>query len=59
MPTNQKDIGDIVIKKLLLLIVIFLAGLLIGLLLPAEWRGKLSRPLAARIGHCLECMPDG
>ena len=47
------------IKKVLLLIVILLAGLMAGLLLPAEWRGKLSRPLAARIGQCLERMPDG
>lgn len=46
-------------KKLLLLIVIFLAGLIAGLALPAELRGKLSRPLAARIGRCLEHMPDG
>jgi hypothetical protein len=46
------------IKKLLLLIVIFLAGLIAGLVLPAEWRAKLSRPLVARIGHCLEHMPD-
>jgi hypothetical protein len=46
-------------KKVLLLMVILLAGLMVGLLLPAEWRGKLSRPLAARIGRCLEDMPDG
>jgi hypothetical protein len=45
-------------KKVLLLIAILLAGLMVGLLLPAEWRGKLSRPLAARIGPCLERMPD-
>ena len=51
--------GDIVMKKVLLLIAILLAGMLAGLLLPAEWRGKLSRPLAARIGRCLEHMPDG
>jgi len=46
-------------KKVLLLIAILLAGLMVGFLLPAEWRGKLSRPLAARIRHCLEYMPDG
>lgn len=45
-------------KKLLLLVIIFLAGLIAGLVLPAEWRGKLSRPLAAGIGRCLEHMPD-
>lgn len=45
-------------KKVLLLMVILLAGVLVGLILPAEWRGKLSRPLAAHIGRCLERMPD-
>lgn len=46
-------------KKVLLLIAILLVGLMAGLLLPAERRGKLSRPLAARIGRCLAHMPDG
>lgn len=46
-------------KKVLLLIVFLLAGLMAGFLLPAEWRAKLSRPLVARIGPCLEHMPDG
>ena len=46
-------------KKVLLLMAILLAGVLVGFILPAEWRGKLSRPLAARIGRCLEHMPDG
>ena len=49
-------------KKVWLLIAIFgglIAGLFAGLVLPAEWREKLSRPLAAPIGHCLEQMPDG
>ena len=45
--------------KKVLLIIIFLAGLIAGFLLPAEWRAKLSQPLAARIGPCLEHMPDG
>ena len=45
-------------KQVLLLVAIWMAGLMAGLLLPAEWRGKLSRPLAARIGQCLERMPD-
>lgn len=45
-------------KKVLLLIVILLAGMLAGLVLPAEWRAKLSRPLAAGIGRCLGHMPD-
>ncbi len=46
-------------KKLGLLIAVFLAGLTIGgLIFPVEWRGKLSRPLAARIGPCLGHMPD-
>ena len=48
-------------KKLWLLITILvglIAGVLAGLILPAEWRAKLSRPLAVPIGHCLEYMPD-
>jgi len=57
--TIQKDNGDIMMKRVLLLIATLLAGLMVGLLLPAEWRGKLSRPLAVRIGPCLEHMPDG
>jgi hypothetical protein len=57
--TIQKDNGDIMMKKVLLLIAIFLAGLIAGFLLPAEWRAKVSRSLAARIGPCLEHMPDG
>ena len=57
--TIQKDNGDIMMKKVLLLIAILLAGLMAGLLLPAEWRGKISRPLVARIGQCLERIPDG
>jgi hypothetical protein len=51
--------GDPIVKKVLLLLAFLLAGLMAGLLLPAEWRAKLSRPLAARIGPCLEHMPDG
>ncbi len=48
-------------KKVWLLIAILgglIAGLIVGLVLPAEWRGKLSRPLAVPIGHCLEYIPD-
>jgi hypothetical protein len=48
-------------KKVWLLIAILggvIVGVIAGLALPAEWRGKLSRPLAACIGHCLEHMPD-
>ncbi len=49
-------------KKVLLLMVTLLtgviAGVIAGLVLPAEWRTKLSRSLAAPIGHCLEQMPD-
>ena len=53
-------------KKLLLLIVTLLggvivgvvAGLVVGLLLPAEKRARLSRPLAARSGRMLERIPD-
>ncbi len=45
-------------KKVWLLIAV-LAGLIAGLVLPAEWRAKLSRPLAARIRPCLEHMPEG
>ena len=46
-------------KKVLLLVAVLLAGMLVGLILPAEWRAKISRPLAARIGPCLAHMPDG
>ena len=45
-------------KRMWLLIVIFLAGLIAGLVLPAELRGKFSRLLAAGIERCLEHMPD-
>ena len=53
-------------KRVFLLMVILiggvlagvLAGVIAGLALPAEWRAKLSRSLAAPIGHCLERMPD-
>ncbi len=48
-------------KKPWLLIAIVggvIAGMLAGLVLPVEWRGKLSRPLAVPIGRCLEYMPD-
>jgi Na+/H+-dicarboxylate symporter len=48
-------------KKVWLLIAILaglILGLLAGLILPAEWRAKLSRPLAVPIRHCLGQMPD-
>ena len=45
-------------KKLLPVMAILLVGLIIGLILPADWRGKLSRPLAAMIGQMVENMPD-
>lgn len=51
--------GDSIMKKVLLLIAIFLTGVLAGLLLPAERRGQFSRPLAARIRGMVEHMPDG
>ena len=45
-------------KKVWFLIIIFLAGLIAGLVLPVERRAKISRPLVAGIGQCLEHMPD-
>lgn len=45
-------------SRLLPLIAIFLGGLIAGFLLPAEWRGKLSRPLAVSIGEMVDHMPD-
>ncbi len=48
-------------KKVWLLIAILgglIAGVIAGLVLPAEWRAKLSRPPATVIGRCLEHMPD-
>lgn len=51
-----------IMKRVFLLMVILiggvLAGVIAGLALPAEWRAKLSRSLAAPMGHCLERMPD-
>ena len=44
--------------KKVFLIVIFLAGLMAGLILSAEWRAKLSRPLATVIGRMVAHMPD-
>jgi hypothetical protein len=49
-------------KKVRLLIAILggaIAGVIAGLILPAEWRGKLSRPLEALIRGMVEHMPDG
>ena len=45
-------------KKMLLLIIIFLAGLIVGLILSVEQREKLSRPLADLIGGMVENIPD-
>jgi hypothetical protein len=45
-------------KNLWLLIAIFLGGLMACLFLPAEWRGKLSRPLVTVIGRMVASMPD-
>ena len=49
-------------KKVLLLMAILLGvsvGVFAGLLMSAEQREKLSRPVAAAIGGCLEHAPDG
>jgi len=49
-------------KKVRLLIALLggaIAGVIAGLILPAKWRGKLSRPLAGLIGGMLERVPDG
>ena len=35
-----------------------MAGLIAGLLLPAEKRAQLSQPFAARCGRMLERIPD-
>jgi len=49
-------------KKMLLLMVTLLggavAGLITGLLLPAEKRARLSQPFAARCEWMLERIPD-
>ncbi len=49
-------------KKVLLLIATLfggvIAGVIAGLLMPAEQREKLSRSLAAPIKSCLEHVPD-
>jgi hypothetical protein len=49
-------------KKVMLVMVTFLggaiAGLIAGLLLPAEKRARLSQPFAARCERMLERVPD-
>ena len=49
-------------RKVLLLAVVLLgsiiAGVITGLLLPAEWRAKLSRPPRDLIGRMEERIPD-
>jgi hypothetical protein len=57
---NQRKGG--IMKKVLLLMAILLGvsvGVYAGLLMSAEQRERLSRPLAAAIGGCLEHAPDG
>jgi hypothetical protein len=49
-------------KKVMLMAILLggvIAGVIVGLLMPAEQREKLSRWLAAPIGRCLEHIPDG
>ena len=46
-------------KRVLLLSVGLIGGLVVGLLLPTEQREKLSRQLAGTMGGMLEHMPDG
>ena len=50
--------GTLIVKKILLPLIMLLGGLLVGLALPAEWREKLSRPLAAALGGMVAHMPD-
>ena len=45
-------------KKSRFLIAI-LGGVMLGLVLPLEWRAKLSQPLAVLVGGMVEHMPDG
>jgi hypothetical protein len=49
-------------KKVMLLMVTLLGGvivgLIVGLFLPAEKRARLSQPFAARCGRMLERIPD-
>ncbi len=40
------------------LLIGILAGLLVGLVMPAEWRAKLSQPLVDVIKQMEERMPD-
>ncbi len=44
-------------KKVWLLVAV-VAGLIAGLVLPAEWRAKLSQPLATVMGRMVANMPD-
>ncbi len=49
-------------KKVMLLMVTLLGGVIVGLIaglfLPAEKRARLSQPFAARCGRMLERIPD-
>ena len=45
-------------KKMLWLMAFLLGGAVGGLLMPVEWRAKLSRPLAVAIGERIEQIPD-
>jgi hypothetical protein len=50
-------------KKVLVLLAVFLdglaVGLVVGLLLPAEQRDRLSRQLMDFVGEVREYLPDG
>lgn len=60
---SVKRRGDTIVKKGLLratdLLIGLTAGLMVGLLLPAEAREKLSLRLAAGLSAAQESMPDG
>lgn len=45
--------------RILFLLGGIVAGVIAGLVMPAEWRAKLSQPLASVIGRMLVQAPDG
>ena len=46
-------------KKWLLLLPAAVGGVIGGLIMPVEWRAKLSQPLVPRVAGMVDCMPDG
>jgi len=50
--------GDVMMKKKWVLPAV-VGGVIGGLIMPVEWRAKLSQPLVPRVARMVEHMPDG